>query len=128
MRAIILAAGLSMALGSCVQERGAPEDEAVTRRIPQLDNERVEVWKSVILPNQPLSMHRHDAPRVIVALRGGTLTVVTDSGDEREMTWETGSAYWLDVDPPGQLHGDQNRGTEPVEVIVVQLRPPAGGS
>lgn len=96
--------------------------EQVTRRIPQFENEHVEVWKSIILPDQPLSMHRHELGRAIIALRGGTLTVVNDAGEERDMTWETGSAYWLDADPPGELHADVNRGTEPVEVIVVQLK------
>ena len=96
--------------------------EQVTRRVPQFENDQVEVWKSIILPGQPLSMHRHDFGRAIIALKGGTLTVVSDSGEEREMTWETGSAYWLDADPPGEMHGDVNRGTEPVEVIVVQLK------
>ena len=38
------------------------------------------------------------------------------------MTWETGSAYWLEADPPGELHGDVNEGPEPIEVIVVQLK------
>ncbi|MCY4398386.1 MAG: hypothetical protein OXE96_03445 [Gemmatimonadetes bacterium] len=98
------------------------EPEQTTGRTPQFENEHVEVWKSVIVPNQPLEMHRHDNPRAIIALKGGTLTVVNDAGDRREMTWETGSAYWLDADPPGELHGDVNEGTEPVEVIVVQLK------
>lgn len=93
-----------------------------TARTPQFENEHVVVWKSVIVPDQPLEMHRHDNPRVIIALRGGTLTVVNDDDHRREMTWETGSAYWLDADPPGELHGDVNEGTEPVEVIVVQLK------
>ena len=101
---------------------GQEAGEQVTRRIPQFENEHVEVWKSIIMPDQPLSMHRHDNGRAIIALRGGTLTVVNEAGEERDMTWETGSAYWLDADPPGELHGDVNRGTEPVEVIVVQLK------
>ena len=100
----------------------APAQEQVTRRVPQFENDQVEVWKSIILPGQPLSMHRHDNPRAIIALKGGTLTVVSDAGAERDMTWETGSAYWLGADPPGELHGDVNRGTEPIEVIVVQLK------
>ena len=96
--------------------------EQVTQRIPQFENEHVEVWKSIIMPDQPLTMHRHDNPRAIIALRGGTLTVTNDAGESHDMVWETGSAYWLDADPPGELHGDVNRGTEPVEVIVVQLK------
>ena len=101
------------------------EDEQTTGRTPQFENEYVEVWKSVIVPHQPLEMHRHDNPRAIIALRGGTLTVVNDAGERRDMTWETGSAYWLEADAPGELHGDVNEGPEPVEVIVVQLKGPA---
>lgn len=96
--------------------------EQVTQRIPQFENEHLEVWKSIIMPDQPLTMHRHDNPRAIIALRGGTLTVTNDRGESHDMTWETGNAYWLEADAPGELHGDVNAGTEPVEVIVVQLK------
>jgi len=110
-------------------DQAAAADLAVaqtTQRIPQFENDDVEVWKSIIMPNQPLTMHRHDNPRAIIALKGGTLTVTSDTGDTHDMTWETGSAYWLEADPPGEMHGDVNQGDEPVEVIVVQLKM-AGG-
>ena len=115
---VCYAAALSLLLIACEP----PPQDRVTRRVPQFENEHVEVWKSIIQPNQPLSMHRHDNPRAIIALRGGTLRVVSEAGESRDLTWETGSAYWLDADPPGELHGDVNQGTEPVEVIVVQLK------
>lgn len=102
-------------------------EQQVTQRVPQFENEHVEVWKSIIMPNQPLTMHRHDNPRAIIALRGGTLTVTSDAGTRKDMTWETGSAYWLEADTPGEMHGDVNEGTEPVEVIVVQLKNVPGG-
>ena len=112
------AAALSLALVAC----SPAVQEQATGRIPQFENEHVQVWKSVIVPNQPLTMHRHDNPRTIIALRGGTLRVVNEAGASHDLTWETGSAYWLDADPPGELHGDVNEGPEPVEVIVVQLK------
>ena len=120
-RSLCGALALLLLLSACAR---APEqtEEEVTRRVPQFENEHVEVWKSLILPNQPLSMHRHDQPRAIIALKGGTLTVVTEAGDSKELHWETGNAYWLAADPPGELHGDINEGTEPVEVIVVQMK------
>jgi hypothetical protein len=94
-----------------------------TRREPQFENEHVAVWKSIIMPNQPLALHRHDLGRTIVALKGGTLDVVDGKGETlQKMTWETGKAYWLGADPPGQQHGDMNRGKEPIEVIVVQMK------
>ena len=97
--------------------------QTATRREPQFENEHVQVWKSIIMPNQPLALHRHDFGRTIVALKGGTLDIVDANGATvKKMTWETGKAYWLDKDPAGELHGDSNRGTEPIEVIVVQMR------
>ena len=94
-----------------------------TRREPQFDNANVRVWKSIIMPNQPLALHRHDHGRTIVALKGGTLDVVDGSGRTvRTVKWESGKAYWLDADPAGEQHGDINRGKEPIEVIVVQMK------
>jgi len=127
MKAMLTAtSAIALLVAACGPAAEPPgEPELTTGRTPQFENEYVEVWKSVIVPNQPLEMHRHDNPRAIIALRGGTLTVVYDTGEQRDMTWETGSAYWLDADPPGELHGDVNEGPEPVEVIVVQLKGPA---
>jgi hypothetical protein len=103
---------------------GAAQQQASgTRREPQFENANVRVWKSIILPNQPLSLHRHDFGRTIVVLKGGTLDVVDGNGKTlQQLKWETGKAYWLDADPPKQEHGDLNRGKEPMEVIVVELR------
>jgi hypothetical protein len=103
---------------------GALQQQASrTRREPQFENDHVRVWKSIILPNQPLALHRHDHGRTIVALRGGTLDVVDSTGRTvKKMTWETGKAYWLDADLAGEQHGDMNRGEAPIEVIVVEMR------
>ena len=98
------------------------EPQQNTQRVPQLENDQVRVWKSVIAPNQPLTLHRHDHGRVIVALAGGSLKVVKESGAAHVMTWETGKAYWLPADPPGERHGDVNEGERPIEVMVVEVR------
>ena len=64
--------------------------------------------------------HAEDA---FVALKGGSLDVVDGQGKTtKTMVWETGKAYWLDKDPAGEMHGDMNRGKEPMEVIVVEMR------
>ncbi|MEW6323436.1 MAG: hypothetical protein AB1635_20385 [Acidobacteriota bacterium] len=102
---------------------GALQQQSVTRREPQFENEHVRVWKSIIHPNQPLALHRHEFGRTIVALKGGTLDVTDEKGQTKtKMKWETGRAYWLGPDPPNQLHGDMNYGKEPIEVIVVEMR------
>ena len=98
------------------------QQSATTQRTPQFENANVKVWKTLILPNQPLTMHRHENGRVIVALQGGTLTIKPEKGDSKKVVWETGKAYWLDADPAGQLHADVNETTKPIEVMVVELQ------
>jgi hypothetical protein len=115
---VLTAAFVGVVVGTSQQQSSSQ-----TRREPQFENDHVRVWKSIILPNQPLALHRHDHGRTIVALKGGTLDVVDDKGQTvKKMTWETGKAYWLDADPAGVQHGDMNRGATPIEVIVVEMR------
>ena len=109
---------LSFAAGVVYSRQQGP---AVTQRIPQLENEDVKVWKSVVLPNQPLVMHRHNHPRVIIALQGGTMKIVEQGGASEEHLWETGKAYWLPANAPGTQHADVNAGDKPIEVMVVEL-------
>ena len=93
-----------------------------TAREPQFENTEVKVWKSVVLPNDPLPLHRHEHPRVIIALAGGTMKILEDSGQSEIHQWQTGKAYWLPSNPPGTLHQDINIGDKPIEVIVVELQ------
>ena len=93
-----------------------------TQRIPQFENDDVKVWKSIVLPNAPLAMHRHEHPRVIIALVGGTMKIVEPSGPTEAHLWESGKAYWLPANPLGSLHADVNSGDKPIEVIVVELK------
>jgi len=93
-----------------------------TRRIPQFENAHVKVWKSVIVPNQPLPAHRHEHGRVIVALEGGTIEIAEASGASETRVWETGKAYWLAANPPGTRHSDVNVGDRPIEVMVIEMK------
>ena len=78
-----------------------PQQQPQTRREPQFENAHVRTWKSIILPNQPLNLHRHDFGRTIVALRGGTLDVIDSSGKTtKQVTWETGKATGSMRTPP----------------------------
>ena len=97
--------------------------QSTSRREPQFENAHMSVWKSIIMPKQPLTLHRHEHGRALVALTDGRLKVVDKDGKLLN-TYElkAGRAIWLGVDPPGQLHADVNDGSTPVEVIVVQLK------
>jgi hypothetical protein len=52
------------------------EHAAGTQRVVQFENDDVKVWKSIVVPHAPLTMHRHEHGRVIIALRGGTMNIV----------------------------------------------------
>ena len=99
------------------------QTQASTRRELQFENEHLEVWKTIIMPNQPLNLHRHEHGRAVIALNSGMLDVIDEKGDKiGAYDWKQGRAYWLDADPPGTLHGDVNHGPDPIEVIVVELK------
>jgi hypothetical protein len=122
MKRTIVACSLSFLAGAgvVIAQQQAP---AATRREPQFENEHMKVWKSIILPNQPLSLHRHEHGRALIALTDGPLDVTDKDGKTiSTYTWEKGKAYWLGADPPGELHADVNRLNRPVEVIVVELK------
>jgi hypothetical protein len=86
------------------------------------------------MPHAPLPFHRHEHPRVIIALAGGTMQIVEKTGAPETHDWKTGHAYWLPANPPGTLHQDVNVGDKPIEVMVVELEksgsagPPVTGS
>jgi len=93
-----------------------------TGREPLFENAEVKVWKSVVLPNNPLPLHRHEHPRVLVALKGGTMKILEETGASETHQWETGKAYWLPANAPGTRHQDVNVGEAPIEVVVVELQ------
>jgi hypothetical protein len=93
-----------------------------TQRIPQFENDDVKVWRSVVVPNAPLTMHRHEHGRVIIPIQSGTMKIVTQGGSSETHQWDVGNAYWLGANKPGEMHADVNAGTKPIEVMVVELK------
>ena len=93
-----------------------------TQRTQLFQNDDVKVWRSLVLPNSPLAMHRHEHGRVIIPLTGGTMNIVDPSGAKEVHVWEKGKAYWLPAMPPNTMHADVNAGDKPLEVVVVELQ------
>jgi hypothetical protein len=77
----------------------------------QFENEDVAVWKTVVPPNAPLTMHTHQHPRVIIALAGGTMKVVYEDSTFETHSWDAGKAYWLPTSEGIKRHADVNTGT-----------------
>jgi len=115
-----LAIGLVLASKILIASESAEIKQ--TYRELQFENDLVKVWKTVIMPHQPLNFHRHDCSRVVVGLKGGELTKIEETGERSPLVFETGKAYWLTEDPPGTLHGDANESDEPIEVMVIEFK------
>lgn len=113
---------LWLLLTCCSPLQGEELVSTQTHRVFQFENEHVRVWKTVIMPHQPLKMHRHDCARVVVGLQGGTLTKIEETGETFDLKFDTGVAYWLAEDVPGTLHGDINESDKPIEVMVIELK------
>jgi beta-alanine degradation protein BauB len=113
---------LLLAASACIVGVTVAQTMSGTGREPQFENTDVKVWKSLVLPNDPLPLHRHEHPRVIIALAGGTMKILEESGQSEIHQWQTGKAYWLPANAPGTRHQDLNIGDKPIEVIVVELQ------
>jgi len=111
--ASLAAAGAGYAAGAA----SAPQ----TGRVPEFENPQAKVWKSLIVPNTPLPFHRHEHPRALIALQGGTMKILEEDGTSEIHEWKAGHAYWLPANAPGTRHQDVNVGDKPIEVIVVEL-------
>ena len=99
----------------------ASPETSPTGRVPQFENATVKVWRTVVAPGSPTAMHRHDHPRIVVALTDGRMAFVGSDGKREEARWEAGKAYWLPAMPPGAMHSDVNAGEEALAVMVVEL-------
>ena len=68
------------AAGAVRSQQGTTGTQQASQRIVQFENDDVKVWKSIVVANAPLTMHRHEHGRVIIPLRGGTMKIVEQSG------------------------------------------------
>jgi hypothetical protein len=119
LTAIALLVGMVLGAAGAIRSQ---QSAAGTQRIVQFENDDVKVWRSIVVPNAPLTMHRHEHGRVIIPLRGGTMKIVEQSGASESHVWEAGKAYWLPANAPGTMHADVNAGDQPIEVMVVELK------
>lgn len=117
----VLVAGLVLGVAGTLAAQNAA---GTSRREPQFENATAKAWKSIIMPKQPLSFHRHDHSRAIIALTDATLDLVQPSGAKTQNVWQAGKAYWYGPDAAGTTHADVNNTDKPIEVIVVELQQP----
>lgn len=83
----------------------------------------MKVWETIIYPHptEALKMHRHDYPRVLVALDNGKLKITDDKKKVHYLNLVKNKAYYLKKDAVGEMHTDENVGKHPLRVMVIQL-------
>lgn len=88
----------------------------------QFENEKVLVLKVMLKAHEEVGLHRDELPRVVVAMKGGTITRIEEDGSMKDIDFPKGEAVFLEADPPGQLHRGVNMTCKPMELIIVQLK------
>lgn len=88
----------------------------------QLENDSVAVARAKILPHEEIGLHRDTYPQVVIALQGGVITRLEADGSTTDVNFPTGRAVFREVDPPDQLHKSINNSSNPVELIIIQLK------
>lgn len=88
----------------------------------QFENEKVSVSRAKIMPHEELGLHRDSYPQIVVALQGGVITRFEADGTTQDVHFPTGKAVFREIDPPDQLHKSVNKGSSPVELIIIQLK------
>lgn len=98
--------------------------ELTTKRVQQFENDKVNVWQTIIYPSQQqiLKMHRHEFDRVLVSFSNGVLKVTNNKGKVHYLKLEKDKAYYLKKDIAGELHTDENIGKHFIKVLVVELK------
>ncbi len=108
----LLSSGLSLA------------ESSMTKRVTQISNDKVNVWRTEIYPAETgmLKMHRHEYDRVVVALDDGVLKVTNDQGHVHYLKLKKGESYFLKKDTKNELHTDENITKHAISVIVIELK------
>lgn len=88
----------------------------------QIDNDYVTVGKATIQPHEEIGLHRDALPQIVVALKGGTITRLEADGRKTKVQFPTGKAVFRPTDPVGELHKSVNDSSEPVELIIIQIK------
>lgn len=88
----------------------------------QLENDQVCVARVKIMPNEEIGLHRDAFRQVVIALKGGTITRNEANGTTTDVKFPTGVAVFRGIDPSDEPHTSVNKGSEPVELMIVQLK------
>ena len=116
MRFII--AGLTVALGCTNAIAQTQVLKEKTTDIPKIAEHEARIFSVDLPAGGAGSWHTHPAP-VFIYVERGTLTTQGEGQEAKEV--KAGQAF---LDPANKKHHMQNKGTEPVRLIVFQIADP----
>ena len=88
----------------------------------QFENEKVHVARAKIMPYEVVGLHRDAYTQVVIALQGGTITRLEADGTTTDVNFPTATAVFTEVDPPNEFHNSVNNTSDPIELIIIQLK------
>jgi hypothetical protein len=88
----------------------------------QFENDQISIAKAKIEPYEEIGSHRDAYHQVVIALKGGTITRLEADGRITDVHFPTGVAVVREADPQDELHKSINNSSEPVELIMIQLK------
>lgn len=84
-----------------------------------LEDDKVQVVRLVYPPNTESGLHQHEfASRTIYVVKGGTLALISASGEQKEITVQAGQVMRV----PAAEHNVRNIGDTVVELIETELK------
>ncbi len=90
----------------------------------QFENDQVLIYRVVIGPGEEIGLHRDAVAKMVLALRGGTITRIEEDGRESEVEFPTGQVIYRSVDPENERHRSVNRSDCPIELVMIQMKTP----
>src|SRR5947207_10994602 len=91
-----------------------------------VDNEQVKVLKVTQAPHEKTRLHQHKVNRVMIYIQAGRQNFeYPDEKKKMVVTWKPGEAKWS---PAGGMHIAEIVSNDPVSIIEVELKKPAGAT
>ena len=88
----------------------------------QFENDQICIAKVKIQAHEEIGLHRDVYPQIVIALKGGTITRLESDGRITDVEFPTGVTVFRKADPEHELHKSINNSSEPVELLIIQLK------
>ncbi|HVW99172.1 MAG TPA: hypothetical protein VHA52_01850 [Candidatus Babeliaceae bacterium] len=88
----------------------------------QFENDKVCVSYVKLMAHEEIAEHYDTHPQIVIALVGGTVTRLEIDGSKTPVNFPTGKAIFRPAETPDKIHKSINSSSEPLELIIVQLK------